>query len=117
MANGIADAYRLRSATNGGRVECAKRFRMGARGVFGDVHNRYAFAHCKRHSVFRQFQEFVEGPVLSKKTYGGRADESACLNRNTNPLGDFDDWQNIVAMSTGSTIRPNLQFFLSDLAS
>src|SRR5512132_1476182 len=100
MANSIADAYRLCSASNGGRVECANRFRMGACGVFSDVHNRHAFSHCKRHSVFRQFQELVQGPVLSKKKYGGGAKERACLNRNTKPLGDFDDWKNIVSMST-----------------
>src|SRR5258705_2540999 len=117
MSQCIADADRLRSATDGRRVECANRFRMSAGSILGDVHNRHGFAYCKRHSVFRQFQELVEGPVLRKKTYGGRTNEGASFDWNTNPLGNFNNGQNIVSMSTGSTIRPDLQFLLGDLTS
>ena len=81
-----------------------------ARSIFGDVHDRHAFADCKRHRVFRQFQQFVERPVFCKNTYGRGADEGASFDRNTNPLGDFDDWQDIVSVSTGSAIRADLQF-------
>src|SRR5882724_9985057 len=117
MSDGIADAYRLRSALDGRGVKGTNCGRVCPRSVFGDIHHRYTFTDCKRHRVFRQLQQLVERPVFCKKPYGRRADESTGFDRNTNPLGDFDNWPDIVAVSASGAVRPNLQLLLGYLAS
>src|SRR6266498_4039963 len=111
MSDGVADADSLRSALNGSRIERANCFRVCPRSIFGDIHHGHSFTDGKSHRLFSQFQQLVDGPVFRKESYSGRTNKSAGFDRNARSLRDFDNRQDVVTVSAGRAVRPNLELF------
>src|SRR6185503_16722502 len=69
MTNGIADANRFGATANRGGVQSSECFRISPRRVFGHIHHRHTFANGKGDGVFRELEEFFEGPIFREEAH------------------------------------------------
>src|SRR6185436_19146024 len=69
MTNGIANANRFGATANRRGVQSAKCLRISSRRVFGHIHHRHTFANSKADGVFRELEEFFEGPIFREEAH------------------------------------------------
>ena len=96
MADGVAQDDGARAAANRGGVKPLDGIRIGANGVFGDVHGRQVVFDGKLDGVFGGALEMIDGPVFDQAANRTGAEECCGFDGDADSLGDFDDRANVV---------------------
>jgi hypothetical protein len=113
---GVGKADAIRAGADCHLVEPAQRRRIGARGVFGDVHHLQPLAHREPDRVLGGLEQPVEVPAFGVLPDWRRADEHADFERQPGALADLDDRDDVGLRGAGRAVGAHLQPGLDDLA-
>src|SRR5947209_8059728 len=116
VTDGVAKDDGARPTVDGGGVECLDRRRVGAGGVFGDVHHRQALREGKANSVFRGALQVVDSPVFYQPPDGARTQKRRRFDGDSCALRHFGDGANVVLMGARGTVGADLHLGPGDFA-
>ena len=116
MADRVAKNDGASSGTNRGRIQRDHGGRVGANGVFGDVHDRQARRRGEFHGFFGGALEVIDGPVFDQAANRAGTEKCGGFERHADFFGNFDDGLDVVLMGARRAIRANLHARVDNFA-
>ncbi len=117
VPHSVAKHRRPRTTANRRRIQRLHRFRIGANGVFRDVHHRQAFGNGVAHGFFGDLLQVIDGPIFDQSANWARTEKSGGFEFQPDLLRNFDDGSNVFFMRARGAVRPNLHARADNFAS
>jgi len=91
VADGVAEHDGAGAAADGSGVQTLDGGRIGANGVFGDIHGGKIVFDGELDGFFRGALQMIHGPIFHQAANRAGAEKGGGFNGNAYTLGDFGD--------------------------
>ncbi len=115
VADRVGDAHPGGAGADRGRIKAAQRVGIGARRVFGHVHDRQPFADGEGNRLLGELQQLVDRPAFCVLAQWTGPDETAALDRHPDALRNFGDGLDVGDHGARRAVGLDLQLLVDDL--